>query len=86
MSSKNIVKSVGIFNGSIVMLSIFVNNTEMNIVYYKLCRDEQWFLWIVTTWTMIYVNNVESTTLPKFPSVSLDVWIINIYSSFGGPT
>lgn len=60
MSSKNIVKSVGIFNGSIVMLSIFVNNTEMNIVYCKLCQDEPWFLWIVTTWTMIYVNNVES--------------------------
>lgn len=27
-----------------------------------------------------------SITLPKFPSVSLDVWIINIYSSFRGPT
>lgn len=37
---------------------------------------EQYFEWLVQGWIMIHVNSVGSITPPKFPSVNLNVWIV----------
>ena len=56
LSSTTIVNSVGIFNDNVVMNSNF--------------REQYWvakcFLWILLGWTLIYMDNVGSITLPQF--------------------
>ena len=73
MISMNIMNNVGqLVSDSVVMNNIFNEYTW----------DEQCFLWTMLGWPMILGNSARSIIPPKFPSVSPDVWIVNIYSYF----
>jgi hypothetical protein len=72
MNSKNIVNSVGILN----------NIDVINNIYSDWYRDEQCLQRITLKWKVINMSSARSITPPKFPNVSMNVWIVNECSYF----
>jgi hypothetical protein len=44
----------------------------VNIILYEQCQDGYCFLWIVSGWKMLAMNNAKNITPPKFPSASMN--------------
>ena len=65
-----ILRIVSEFSVIVMLWMVFsINDTEMNV-------------W---GWTLIHVNNAKSITPPVFPSVDLNVWIVNkVFLFFSG--